>query len=293
MTPDALPWRRALGARPVGDGLAEFRVWAPRPDEVRLRVEDREHGLEHAGHGVYEARVPAAAGARYVYVLDGEAVPDPCTRSQPDGLRGPSRLVDPGAWTWSDERFGGVPLRDLVLYELHVGTFTPEGTFDAAIPHVAALRELGVTALELMPVAAGPGERGWGYDGVYPWAAHTAYGGPDGLQRLVDAAHAEGLAVILDLVLNHVGASGGARSPPSARTSPTATRRSGATPSTTTTPIRTRSASGRSRAPRRGCATSTWTASASTPSTPSTTPGPRTCSPSWPTAFVGRTRGRS
>ena len=208
MTPDALPWRRALGARPVGDGLAEFRVWAPRPDEVRLRVEDREHGLEHAGHGVYEARVPAAVGARYVYVLDGEALPDPCTRSQPDGLRGPSRLVDPGAWAWSDERFGGVPLRDLVLYELHVGAFTPEGTFDAAIPHVAALRELGVTALELMPVAAGPGERGWGYDGVYPWAAHAAYGGPDGLQRLVDAAHEEGLAVILDLVLNHVGASG-------------------------------------------------------------------------------------
>ena len=118
------------------------------------------------------------------------------------------RQVDPGAWTWSDERFGGVPLRDLVLYELHVGTFTPEGTFDAAIPHTAALRELGVTALELMPVAAGPGERGWGYDGVYPWAAHAAYGGPDGLQRLVDAAHEEGLAVILDLVLNHVGASG-------------------------------------------------------------------------------------
>jgi maltooligosyltrehalose trehalohydrolase len=175
---------------------------------VGVRVADREHALEHAGHGVWEALVPAAAGERYVYLLDGEAWPDPCTRSQPDGLRGPSQLVDPGAWTWTDGKWGGVALRDLVLYELHVGTFTPEGTFDAVVAHLASLRALGVTALELMPVAAGPGERGWGYDGVYPWAAHAAYGGPDGLQRLVDAAHGEGIAVVLDLVLNHVGASG-------------------------------------------------------------------------------------
>jgi maltooligosyltrehalose trehalohydrolase len=219
LTSDPFPWRRPLGARPVGDGLAEFRVWAPRPRTVRLRVRDgrgaarpaadREHPLEPAGHGVWEARAPARAGDRYSFVLDGRALPDPCTRSQPEGLRGPSELVDPGTWTWTDERWGGVPLRDLVIYELHVGAFTREGTFDAAVGHLRELRELGITALELMPVAAGPGERGWGYDGVYPWAAHAAYGGPAGLQRLVDAAHAHGMAVLLDLVLNHVGASGG------------------------------------------------------------------------------------
>ena len=203
-----MPWRRPLGARPVSASLASFRVWAPRPERVEVRVGGRDHQLEHAGHGVWEGTAPARAGDLYLFVLDGEAWPDPCTRSQPEGLRGPSQLVDPGAWTWTDERWGGVARRDLVLYELHVGAFTSEGTFDAVVPRLRALRELGVTALELMPVAAGPGERGWGYDGVYPWATHGAYGGPDGLQRLVDAAHAEGLAVLLDLVLNHVGASG-------------------------------------------------------------------------------------
>jgi maltooligosyltrehalose trehalohydrolase len=191
-------------------GLAEFRVWAPRPERVGVRVGDRDHPLEHAGHGVWEGTAPARAGDSYRFVLDGQAWPDPCTRSQPEGLRGPSELVDPAAWSWTDERWGGVAPRDLVLYELHVGAFTPEGTFDGVIPYLRALRELGVTALELMPVAAGPGERGWGYDAVYPWAAQAAYGGPEGLQRLVDAAHAEGLAVLLDLVLNHVGASGDA-----------------------------------------------------------------------------------
>jgi maltooligosyltrehalose trehalohydrolase len=203
-----LPWRRALGARPVDDGLAEFRVWAPLAERVGVRVGGRDRALEPAGLGVWEGRAPAAAGARYSYVLDGSAWPDPCTRSQPEGLRGPSEVVDPRAFEWTDAGWRGVAPRDLVLYELHVGTFTPEGTFEAVREHLPALRHLGVTALELMPVAAGPGERGWGYDGVYPWAAHRAYGGPAGLQGLVDAAHAAGIAVVLDLVLNHVGASG-------------------------------------------------------------------------------------
>jgi maltooligosyltrehalose trehalohydrolase len=117
-------------------------------------------------------------------------------------------VLDAGEFAWSDAGFTRPALRDVVLYELHVGTFTPEGTFDAAIPHLRALRELGVTAIELMPVAEFPGRHGWGYDGVYLSAAHSAYGGPLGLQQLVDAAHAEGLAVILDVVYNHVGASG-------------------------------------------------------------------------------------
>ena len=138
-------------------------------------------------------------------MLDGEAWPDPCSRFQPEGVRGPSRVVDPGAFAWTDGGWQGLALDELVLYELHVGTFTQEGTFDAAIPHLEELRELGVTAIELMPVATFPGDRGWGYDGVYTWAPHPAYGGPEGLARLVDAAHAAGLGVFLDVVYNHIG----------------------------------------------------------------------------------------
>nr|MBA2637733.1 malto-oligosyltrehalose trehalohydrolase [Solirubrobacterales bacterium] len=204
-----LSLERPLGARPVGDGIVEFRVWAPAPDEVGLRLRGEEHGLQDEGLGMRSAQLPAGHGDDYAYLVDGAALPDPCTRSQPEGLRGPSRVVDPGTFAWRDAGFGGVTLEDVVLYELHVGTFTAEGTFDAAIAHLDGLRELGVTAIELMPVAEFPGARGWGYDGVYLWAAQSSYGGPEGLQRLVDAAHRAGLAVVLDLVPNHVGASGG------------------------------------------------------------------------------------
>ncbi|HEV7754055.1 MAG TPA: malto-oligosyltrehalose trehalohydrolase [Baekduia sp.] len=202
-----LPWEQPLGATPVSDGQVRFRVFSLE-HQPRLVLGEVEHPMQDEGHGTWVATVPAAAGDDYAYIIDGRRRPDPATRLQPEGLRGPSRVVDPGAWTWTDHGWGGVALEDLVVYELHVGTFTPEGTFDAVIGHLRELRELGVTAIELMPVADFPGRRGWGYDGVYVWAAHEAYGGPDGLQRLVDAAHAEGLGVILDLVLNHVGASG-------------------------------------------------------------------------------------
>jgi maltooligosyltrehalose trehalohydrolase len=157
---------------------------------------------------VGEAVVEAEPGADYVYVLDGRALPDPATRWQPAGLRGPSRVLATSALRWSDAGFAPPPLRESVIYELHVGTFTRAGTFDAVIPRLPELRELGVTTIELMPVAEFPGRHGWGYDGVYLSAAHSAYGGPLGLARLVDAAHAEGLAVVLDVVHNHVGASG-------------------------------------------------------------------------------------
>ena len=149
-----------------------------------------------------------APGDDYWIVLDGTPWPDPATRWQPEGMRGPSRVLDTTAFAWTDGAWTPPALTDLVIYELHVGTFSAEGTFDGAIEHLPALRELGVTAIELMPIADGPGMRGWGYDGVYPSAAHRAYGGPHGLARLVDAAHAVGLAVILDVVYNHVGASG-------------------------------------------------------------------------------------
>src|SRR3954471_12334040 len=200
------PWERALGAVPGGDGAVEFRVWAPHPDRVDVRVRGADHELRPEGFGVRSARVEAAAGDDYVFVLDGRELPDPATRHQPEGLRGPSRIVDPGSFAWTDGGWhGGAELEDAVLYELHVGTFTPEGTFDAAIEHLPGLAELGVTAIELMPVATFPGRRGWGYDGVLAYAPHESYGGPHGLARLVDAAHAVGLGVFLDVVYNHIG----------------------------------------------------------------------------------------
>jgi maltooligosyltrehalose trehalohydrolase len=205
------PWERALGAVPGGDGTVEFRVWAPHPERVDVRVRGADHALEPEGFGVRSARVEATAGDDYVFALDGRELPDPATRHQPEGLRGPSRIVDPRAFVWTDGGWhGGAELEDAVLYELHVGTFTPEGTFDAAIEHLPGLADLGITHIELMPVAEFPGARGWGYDGVYISAAQSSYGGPLGLQRLVDAAHAAGLGVILDVVYNHVGASGNA-----------------------------------------------------------------------------------
>jgi maltooligosyltrehalose trehalohydrolase len=194
--------QRPFGAVPVEGGRVRFRVWAPA-GEPTLIVRGEEHSLTDAGDGVWEADVAARDGDDYVYRLNGRELPDPASRFQPEGVRGPSRVVD-------TSRFAIAPgpeltLDDLVLYELHVGTFSAEGTFDGAIPRLRALRELGVTAIELMPVATFPGNRNWGYDGVFTSAPHPAYGGPDGLARLVDAAHREGLAVVLDVVYNHVG----------------------------------------------------------------------------------------
>ena len=191
---------RRLGAVPCGDGLAELCVWAPACERVSVRARE-EVELERDG----ECWVGRFGGDDYLLVADGEAHPDPCSRWQPEGVSGPSRVLDTDAFEWSDDDWDGVALDELVLYELHVGAFSEEGTFDGVIPRLAGLRELGVTAIELMPVSTFPGNRGWGYDGLYTYAAHPAYGGPFGLARLVDAAHAEGLAVILDVVYNHVG----------------------------------------------------------------------------------------
>ena len=202
----AVTFRRPFGAVPREEGLVEFRVWAPHAAAVAVRVRGGEHRLERAAGGVHEGFARAEAGDDYLYVLDGhEPLADPCSRFQPDGIHGPSRVVDPREFVWSDSAWHGVALGELVIYELHVGTFTRDGTFESAIPHLAALAELGVTAVEVMPVGEFPGRRGWGYDGVFPYAPHRAYGGPDGLVRFVDAAHAAGLGVILDAVYNHVG----------------------------------------------------------------------------------------
>jgi len=205
----AYPWDRPLGATPHADGTVEFRAWAPRPRAVALRIGRAQHELHDEGTGVFATRVPAGAGDDYRFVLDGRALPDPCSRFQPTGLRGPSRVVDPAAFAWTDAGWGGpAALRDAVLYELHVGAFTPQGTFDAAIEHLPGLATLGITHVEVMPIAEFPGARNWGYDGVYLSAAQSSYGGPAGFQRFVDAAHAAGLGVILDVVYNHLGASG-------------------------------------------------------------------------------------
>jgi maltooligosyltrehalose trehalohydrolase len=199
-------WRRPLGARPLEDGEVEFRVWAPRASEVSIRLGGTLHPLVAVGHGVHEGVLSARGGYDYRVVLDGDKeLPDPCSRWQPEGLAGPSRVVDPLLFTWEDGDWQAPGLDDLVLYELHVGTFSAEATFDGVIPHLPRLRALGITAIELMPVASFAGTRNWGYDGVHLHAPHHAYGGPAGLARLVDAAHREGLAIVLDVVYNHLG----------------------------------------------------------------------------------------
>ncbi|MFL5953708.1 MAG: alpha-amylase family glycosyl hydrolase [Gaiellaceae bacterium] len=197
-------WQRPFGAVPTRAGSVEFRVWAPNARHVAVRVNGDERPLTPLEDGVHAGEAPASTGDDYLFVLDAErAFPDPASRFQPAGIRGPSRVVDTSRFEIAD----GPDLRldELVIYELHAGTFTAEGTFDAAIPQLRRLRELGVTAVELMPVATFPGERGWGYDGVYISAPHAAYGGPGGLARFIDAAHREGLAVLLDVVYNHIG----------------------------------------------------------------------------------------
>jgi maltooligosyltrehalose trehalohydrolase len=199
------PWERPLGAWPRSDGTCDFRVWAPRAESVALRLGRDDLPMEPAGHGVYEAVAAAGHGDDYWFVLNGKRLPDPASRWQPRGLRGPSRVIGeveppPG--------FTPPSLDELVLYELHIGAFAPEGTFEAAIQHLPALADLGITAIEVMPVAEFPGARGWGYDGVYLSAAQSSYGGPLGFARLVEAAHNAGIAVVLDVVYNHVGASG-------------------------------------------------------------------------------------
>jgi maltooligosyltrehalose trehalohydrolase len=181
-------------------------VWAPNAKTLEVYAADGAHPLERGPDGLYAGRFPGRGGDQYLPAVDGTATyPDPCSRNQPHGVRGPSQVVDTSAFEWTDSGRRGVALDELVLYELHVGTFSEEGTFDGVIPRLRGLRELGVTAVELMPVATFPGERGWGYDGLYLYAPHPAFGGPEGLARLVDAAHAEGLGVILDVVYNHVG----------------------------------------------------------------------------------------
>jgi maltooligosyltrehalose trehalohydrolase len=205
-------WELRFGARPHADGSTQFRVWAPlaRSLEVKLVGADaRTLPLEHIGEGVFEARVEGVGvGQDYFYVVNGNERPDPVSRSQPSGVHGPSRVFAPEAFEWTDAGWSGIPLKEFVVYELHTGTFTHEGTFDAVTRKLSHLKSLGVTAVELMPVAEFPGGRNWGYDGAHLYAPQSTYGGPEGLKRLVDACHREGLAFVLDVVYNHLGPEG-------------------------------------------------------------------------------------
>jgi maltooligosyltrehalose trehalohydrolase len=212
-----MAWRLERGANVDADGAVTFAVWAARRRTLAVRVLDAagatraELPMTRDADGVFTARADravAATGSDYVYVLpDVGARPDPVSRHQPNGVHAPSRIVS-DRFAWTDARWRGVPREDLILYELHVGTFSPEGTFAGVAARLPYLRDLGITAVELMPVAACPGDRNWGYDGVYLFAPHAAYGGPEGLKRLADACHAHGLALVIDVVYNHLGPEG-------------------------------------------------------------------------------------
>ena len=190
--------------------MARFEVWALRACEVALVLGERRLPMTGPDEvGTFVVEVEAASDAEYAFSLDGGPPrPDPRSPWQPSGVHGPSRLVDHGAFAWTDQGWVPPPLRESVVYELHLGTFSPEGTFDGAAARLDHLVGLGVGAVEVMPVAEFPGTRGWGYDGVDLWAPHSAYGGPDGFKRLVDACHGRGLAVVLDVVYNHLGPDG-------------------------------------------------------------------------------------
>ena len=210
----ARPEQLEVGASVVRGGV-RFRVWAPGRKAVEVVLEagpgsPDSASLAPSAEGYFEGVVPrAAAGSRYRYRLDGEGpYPDPASRWQPEGPHGPSQVIDPGAFAWSDRGWPGPSLDGAVFYELHVGTFTAEGTWDAAVEHLASLAKLGVTVLEVMPVADFPGRFGWGYDGVNLYAPCRLYGEPDAMRRFVDRAHILGLAVILDVNDNHFGPDG-------------------------------------------------------------------------------------
>jgi maltooligosyltrehalose trehalohydrolase len=201
-----------LGAALLGEGLCRFYVWAPFARHVEVHILSSQEivkPLERLAKGYHEVILSGVeAGSLYMYCLDGEKErPDPASKYQPQGVHGPSEVTD-SHFPWEDGGWSGVPLKDYVIYELHVGAYTAEGNFEAIIPYLEELKGLGVTAIELMPVGQFPGSRNWGYDGVYPFAVQNSYGGPEALKRLVNACHLQGLAVVLDVVYNHLGPEG-------------------------------------------------------------------------------------
>jgi maltooligosyltrehalose trehalohydrolase len=201
-----------LGATYLGEGRCAFCVWAPLSEEVAVQVLSPKRQIaritrDHEGY--HQGIIPGVEpGSRYTYRLEGgKERSDPASRFQPEGVHGASQVL-PSHFPWEDAAWHGLPFKDYVIYELHVGTFTGEGTLEAVIPQLDDLKDLGITAVELMPVAQFPGERNWGYDGVYPFAVQNSYGGPGGYKKLVNACHRRGLAVIQDVIYNHLGPEG-------------------------------------------------------------------------------------
>ncbi|HZG40701.1 MAG TPA: malto-oligosyltrehalose trehalohydrolase [Nodosilinea sp.] len=202
-----------VGALLQTDGRCHFTLWGPELDSVELQLlppKEEAFLMEKSEEGYWTTTVEnVAEGTHYLYRINGgDLRPDPASFYQPEGVHGPSAVVNPNNYTWGDTAWKNIPWSDYVIYEVHIGTFTAEGTFEAAIAQLADLKALGITAIEILPVSQFPGERNWGYDGVFPYATQNSYGGPEGLKRLVDACHQEGLAVILDVVYNHFGPEG-------------------------------------------------------------------------------------
>ncbi len=203
-----------LGSNYLGNDRCDFTVWAPIPTEVAVVITGEEKqraiAMEQQEEGYWRATVEGIApGTQYFYRLDGNLTrPDPASQFQPDGVHGASEVVDPNAFSWNDLNWSNIPLEEYIIYEIHIGTFTPEGTFEAVIPRLGVLKDLGINAIEIMPVAQFPGDRNWGYDGVFPYAVQNSYGGPNQFKKLIDACHQQGIAVVLDVVYNHLGPEG-------------------------------------------------------------------------------------
>lgn len=203
--------RKNVGAEYLGNNRTKFSVWAPFQKKVKLVLQDgRLEPLLKDSKGYWEQEIAEAPpGSLYKFSLDNAAVfPDPASRSQPGGVHDWSRVTDPASYQWNDAKWKGLALEEMIIYELHVGTFTQEGTFEAVISKLDHLLELGINTIEILPVAQFPGSRNWGYDGAYPYAVQESYGGPVGLKKMIDTCHQNGIAVLLDAVYNHLGPEG-------------------------------------------------------------------------------------
>ncbi len=202
-----------IGAHYIADNRCEFTLWAPFLNDLALKIVAPKNvtiPMQKLTNGYWKVLASVVSPqTRYFYQLNNSLTrPDPASSYQPQGVHGPSQVVNQQSFHWQDDNWKGIPLREMIIYELHVGTFTPEGTFSGVLKRLEELKKLGINAIELMPVAQFPGERNWGYDGVYPFAVQNSYGGPDELKRFIDASHRSGIAVILDVVYNHLGPEG-------------------------------------------------------------------------------------
>src|SRR5581483_1672738 len=222
LCPDFLQWLRILprnkeregmqvGARLQTNGQCDFSVWAPFAEKVEVHIvspTDRTIQLSKDDQGYWKGSAQVDGNSRYLYRINGDERPDAASNFQPEDVHKASQVIDQSKFEWTDKSWSGTPQENLIIYEIHVGTFTSDGNFDAAIGRLNDLKELGITAIEIMPVAQFPGNRNWGYDGVYPYAVQNSYGGPDALKRFVNACHGKGLSVVLDVVYNHLGPEG-------------------------------------------------------------------------------------